>query len=673
MSIIVETPFQNFTGLDGKPLTNGKVYIGAVGTDPTVFANQIPVFWDEALTIPAAQPLTTSAGYIVRTGTPSRVYVATDYSISVKNASNVLVYYLAQFGVTDQASQEELDNLSNSLQIPDYATLRASTTPRKSVYITGIYGATFAGIAGWFLRDDADITSLDNGGTIIVRSDGVRYKRASVTRMNIQWFGAVPSVSINNTPMIQAAINAAKLAVVGIYIPSTTGIGYRFDAPLQLPENFVGITGDSIFFSTLNYTGTGTAISFVTTSDSLGVYADFQLQSGLPGETVATRRAVSRNGISWKCYGGQGQITNVKVFAFNGYGSLMEAIWDSRIEGLLIESCGGNNFFACGVVNGTDTSNHCVFTRLQVEDSRGNALYFEGLNMVMQGLHSERTEGNGSSFTHIIQGDVTLIDGRIQDTTNVRIKIGIATGSMTNFKCLSGSTTFEWGSRLAAAGRVQDCIFGDVIISGANLRHYDFSGGSMSSLTSSYPEKQTTLTGTTISGAVTLNGTGVRVNIYDGTVTGNIIQSAGGVNTVEAHDSDLAYFPTTQIARLYNCNVANTHLMPGGQKARSFNCTFSSEIVIQGNGSKWETQGCEYGNGATLGSGTPGWKFGKGDWVSSGAVSAGLLASPTSSSAAFANGEYSARILKTPGQPQGWFCTTAGVAPTLAFTSEGNL
>lgn len=114
MSIIVETPFQNFTGLDGKPLTNGKVYIGQVGTDPTVFANQIPIFWDEALTIPAAQPLTTNAGYIVRFGTPARVWVATDYSISVKNASNILVYYIAQFGIFDYVEVSDLSSSSGA-------------------------------------------------------------------------------------------------------------------------------------------------------------------------------------------------------------------------------------------------------------------------------------------------------------------------------------------------------------------------------------------------------------------------------------------------------------------------------------------------------------------------------------------------------------------------------
>lgn len=117
MSIIVETPFQNFTGLDGKPLTNGKVYIGQVGTDPTVLANQIPVFWDEALTIPASQPLTTNAGYIVRFGTPARVYCAGNYSISVKNASNVLVYYLADTETVTFVSEGELASSNGASMI----------------------------------------------------------------------------------------------------------------------------------------------------------------------------------------------------------------------------------------------------------------------------------------------------------------------------------------------------------------------------------------------------------------------------------------------------------------------------------------------------------------------------------------------------------------------------
>lgn len=115
MSNIVQAPFQNFTGLDGRPLTNGKVYIGQVATDPTVPANQIPVFWDEDLTIPASQPLQTNAGYIVRMGTPTRAYVATDYSLSVLNSSNVLVFYVQKYGVVNLSLYAKLSDLASSI------------------------------------------------------------------------------------------------------------------------------------------------------------------------------------------------------------------------------------------------------------------------------------------------------------------------------------------------------------------------------------------------------------------------------------------------------------------------------------------------------------------------------------------------------------------------------
>lgn len=151
MSIIVETPFQNFTGLDGKPLANGKVYIGQVGTDPTVLANQIPVFWDEAMTIPAFQPLTVNAGYIVNIGTPARVWLNSDYSISVKNASNILVYYIAQFGITNVPSSEALASGSGAslvgwMQIGIGAVLRTLLNKVREVFSFKDFGAEGAGL-----------------------------------------------------------------------------------------------------------------------------------------------------------------------------------------------------------------------------------------------------------------------------------------------------------------------------------------------------------------------------------------------------------------------------------------------------------------------------------------------------------------------------------------------
>lgn len=92
MATNVEQPFQNFIGLDGRPLSSGQVYIGVVNTDPVT--NPIAVFWDDALTIPATQPLQTNGGYIVRNGTPARVYAADYYSMTVRTNNGVQVYYV---------------------------------------------------------------------------------------------------------------------------------------------------------------------------------------------------------------------------------------------------------------------------------------------------------------------------------------------------------------------------------------------------------------------------------------------------------------------------------------------------------------------------------------------------------------------------------------------------
>jgi hypothetical protein len=50
--------------LDGRGalLDAGFIYIGTAGTNPETLANRLNVFWDKALTIPAAQPLRTLGG-----------------------------------------------------------------------------------------------------------------------------------------------------------------------------------------------------------------------------------------------------------------------------------------------------------------------------------------------------------------------------------------------------------------------------------------------------------------------------------------------------------------------------------------------------------------------------------------------------------------------------------
>jgi len=90
-AISIQVPYPVFYDRDGQPLDNGNIYIGDANQDPV--ANPLQVYYDEALTIPANQPLRTSAGYIYRNGTPAQIYVdATDFSILVNDEKNLLVY-----------------------------------------------------------------------------------------------------------------------------------------------------------------------------------------------------------------------------------------------------------------------------------------------------------------------------------------------------------------------------------------------------------------------------------------------------------------------------------------------------------------------------------------------------------------------------------------------------
>jgi len=86
----VEPPFAAFADLDGQALEDGYINVGVANLNP--ITNPIAAFFDDALTIPAVQPIRTLGGYPVYQGTPARFYVASDYSIQVKDKNGNVVY-----------------------------------------------------------------------------------------------------------------------------------------------------------------------------------------------------------------------------------------------------------------------------------------------------------------------------------------------------------------------------------------------------------------------------------------------------------------------------------------------------------------------------------------------------------------------------------------------------
>jgi hypothetical protein len=122
-ALSIQPTFPIFTGTDGLPLENGYIWIGAANLDPQ--GNPISVYWDEALTISASQPIRTLNGYASRSGTPANIYVNSDYSIRVQDSKGSAVYsnlFVSAFITTDMLA----DGAVTTPKIADGAV----TTPK---------------------------------------------------------------------------------------------------------------------------------------------------------------------------------------------------------------------------------------------------------------------------------------------------------------------------------------------------------------------------------------------------------------------------------------------------------------------------------------------------------------------------------------------------------------
>jgi len=163
-SLSIQIPFPIFTGADGMPLEDGFISIGVANLNP--ITNPIPVFFDADLTITAAQPIRTLNGYPVNQGTPTRLYVDSDYSIQVKNKNGSVIY-------TSLASNERY-NSADVLYDPPFTDSVPTTVQSKLSQFLSIQD--FGGV-GDAVTDDtvavlAAINAIDEYGTILL-NDGI--------------------------------------------------------------------------------------------------------------------------------------------------------------------------------------------------------------------------------------------------------------------------------------------------------------------------------------------------------------------------------------------------------------------------------------------------------------------------------------------------------------------
>jgi len=139
-ALSIQPPYPTITDIDGQPLEDGYIWIGVANLPP--IGNPIAVYWDAALTQPAALPVRTRGGYPVNAGTPARLYVNSDYSIQVQNR-NGSVIYSAPDGASDRFSSAQI----SFLQAGSGAVVRTAQSKMRDVVSVKDFGAVGDGVA----------------------------------------------------------------------------------------------------------------------------------------------------------------------------------------------------------------------------------------------------------------------------------------------------------------------------------------------------------------------------------------------------------------------------------------------------------------------------------------------------------------------------------------------
>jgi len=132
-ALSIQPPFPVFTDLDGQPLEDGYIFIGTANLPP--ITNPLTVYWNAALTNVAVQPIRTSGGYPVNSGTPARLFVNANYSIQVQNRTGAMVYSSLQDNLFSGGGGAIAANATgNGVQ-----TVFAVAFIPSMVYINGVY------------------------------------------------------------------------------------------------------------------------------------------------------------------------------------------------------------------------------------------------------------------------------------------------------------------------------------------------------------------------------------------------------------------------------------------------------------------------------------------------------------------------------------------------------
>lgn len=225
-ALSINVPFPVFQDQDGQPLDNGYVYIGTPYLDPQT--NPVQVYFDDALTIPAAQPLRTINGYVSNAGTPAQLYVnGVNFSIKVLDSKANLVYSFPDgSGISPNASGIQYDPAGvGAVSTTVQAKLRETVSVKD-------FGADPTGAADSTAAIQAAINAVGAAGGGIVYFPSGDYKLLSQVSVNyerITLLGGGDAVIIISSLTNNGIVVGNGGAVTNLVVID----GLRFDRPVK--------------------------------------------------------------------------------------------------------------------------------------------------------------------------------------------------------------------------------------------------------------------------------------------------------------------------------------------------------------------------------------------------------------------------------------------------------
>ena len=186
----IEQPYPIFTDADGDPLEAGYIWIGVENLNP--ITDPVAVYWDEALTQPAVQPIRTAGGYPVNAGTPARLYTASSYSILVQDRNGITVY-----SAQSETALSSSDAMT-FLQAGTGAVERTAQAKMRDVVSVKDFGAVGDGAVDDTVAIQAAIGAVGNG--VLFFPEGTYKTTAKLTTayaQNIKLLGSAVYANVS--------------------------------------------------------------------------------------------------------------------------------------------------------------------------------------------------------------------------------------------------------------------------------------------------------------------------------------------------------------------------------------------------------------------------------------------------------------------------------------------